>query len=182
MHMTAHVHTPYVHESLFFDPFPWLSLLWSHAKGPRAGAAPRVLRCTAPLQPACRGGEAVTLGGDPVAISVVSLDYSGRTECTWVITGVPPIELNFTSFETRSSDYVKVYKGNGTNGRLLKKYSGSVLPPPLRSTAGTFTVTFTSGSHTRGKGFGAVLQAALGAPLASAARVSPALAVLPCAP
>ena len=118
------------------------------------------------MPPACDGGEAVTLGVEPVTISVV--DYTDNTECTWVITGVPPIQLNFTSFDTKhGSDYVTVYKGNGTSGRLLRYFSGSDLPPPVQWSAGTLTVVFTSDSRVSAKGFVAVLQAAAGVPLAA---------------
>jgi hypothetical protein len=118
------------------------------------------------VPPACDGGEAVTLGVEPVTISVV--DYTDNTECTWVITGVPPIQLNFTSFDTKhGSDYVTVYKGNGTSGRLLRYFSGSDLPPPVQWSAGTLTVVFTSDSRVSAKGFVAVLQAAAGVPLAA---------------
>ena len=110
----------------------------------------------------------MSLGENPVTISVV--DYTDNMKCTWVITGVPPIEVRFTSFATEQGyDYVKVYKGNGTAGRLLSTYSGSALPPPLRSSAGTLTVDFTSDGGGNAQGFVAVLQAAPGAPFASAA-------------
>jgi hypothetical protein len=89
-------------------------------------------------------------------------------KCTWVVTGMPPIELSFSSFDTEhDADTVEVYKGNGMNGRLLRKYSGSDLPPPLQSSAGTLTVAFsTDYFSTNAKGFVAVLQAAPGAPCA----------------
>jgi hypothetical protein len=114
----------------------------------------------------------VTLGVAPVTISVV--DFTGYTEyntesveCMWVITGVPPIELKFISYDTEIHDYMKVYRGNGTDGRLLRKHSGSVVPPPLQSSAGTLTVTFSYGlSWNTSKGFVAVFQAAPGAPFA----------------
>ncbi len=123
------------------------------------------------LQPACNGGEAVTLGAAPVTISVNYTEYNTEgIKCMWVITGVPPIELKFISYDTEIYDYMKVYRGNGTDGRwgrLLRKHSGSVVPPPLQSSAGTLTVTFSYGlSWNTSKGFVAVFQAAPGAPFA----------------
>ena len=109
---------------------------------------------------ACNGGEHVTLGAEPVTISVV--DYTRNMNCTWAISGVPPIELTVTSLDTEADyDYVTVYDGQ----KMLREYTGSVLPPPLRVMDAAMTVTFASDGSTNAKGFVAVLKAIPGAPL-----------------
>jgi hypothetical protein len=90
---------------------------------------------------ACRGGD-VALAVEPVTISL--LGYTKNMRCTWVIIGVPPIELEFISFNTEPFlDLVTVYRGNGTDV-LLKEFSGKNRPARLKVRASTLTVTFTS--------------------------------------
>jgi hypothetical protein len=110
---------------------------------------------------ACLGGETVALAAEPVTISLRG--YTDSMQCTWVITGVPPIELEFISFATeRNYDFVTVYRGNGTDALLLRKFSGTDLPARLRVRGSTMTVTFTSDGGGSKDGFVAVLTAAGG--------------------
>ena len=105
---------------------------------------------------ACLGGETVALAAEPVTISLRG--YTGSMRCTWVITGVPPINLEFISFATeQNSDFVTVYRGNGTDVSL-RKLSGTDLPARLKVGASTMTVTFTSGRYDK-NGLVAVLKA-----------------------
>jgi hypothetical protein len=111
---------------------------------------------------ACLGGETVALAAEPVTISLRG--YTDSMQCTWVITGVPPIELEFISFATESCcDFVTVYRGNGTDA-WLRKFSGTDLPARLKVGASTMTVTFTSDESGNQDGFVAVLTAAGGCP------------------
>ena len=110
---------------------------------------------------ACLGGETVALAAEPVTISLRG--YTDSMRCTWVITGVPPIELEFISFATeRNYDFVTVYRGNGTDALWLKQFSGADLPARLKVWASTMTVTFTSDGGGSKDGFVAVLTAAGG--------------------
>ena len=118
---------------------------------------------------ACLGGETVALAAEPVTISLRG--YTDSMRCTWVITGVPPIELEFISFATEENyDFVTVYRGNGTDA-MLRKFSGTNLPARLRVGASTMTVTFTSDGSGNQDGFVAVLTAAGGC---SRCRLGPA--------
>jgi hypothetical protein len=125
----------------------------------------RPTRCGAhvlcPCSAACRSGETVALGAEPVTISL--LDYTYDMDCKWVVSGMPPIELSFTVFDlTERFDYVKVYEGSNTGGKMLKEYSGSSLPPPLLVKVARMTLAFSS--IVSGNGFVAVLKPALGTP------------------
>ena len=124
---------------------------------------------------ACLGGETVALAAEPVTISLRG--YTDSMRCTWVITGVPPIELEFISFATEENyDFVTVYRGNGTDV-LLKKFSGPDLPARLKVRASTMTVIFEVSLESIGwgnadpDGFVAVLTAAGGC---SRCRLGPA--------
>ena len=113
---------------------------------------------------ACLGGETVALAAEPVTISLRG--YTKSMRCTWVITGVPPIELEFISFATESCcDFVTVSRGNGTDALSKQQFSGTDLPARLRVRASTMTVTFTSDESGNQDGFVAVLTAAGGPPL-----------------
>jgi hypothetical protein len=116
-----------------------------------------VRRTPACYAAACLGGETVALAAEPVTISLRG--YTDSMRCTWVITGVPPIELEFISFATELNyDFVTVYRGNGTDA-LLKQFSGTDLPARLRVRGSTMTVTFTSDGGGSKDGFVAVLTA-----------------------
>ena len=107
---------------------------------------------------ACLGGETVALAAEPVTISLRG--YTDSMRCTWVITGVPPIEVEFISF-ANVENFVTVYRGNGTDV-WLRQFSGRDLPARLRVGASTMTVTLTSGGGGNQDGFVAVLTAAGG--------------------
>ena len=107
---------------------------------------------------ACLGGETVALAAEPVTISLRG--YTDSMRCTWVITGAPPIELEFISLATEENfDFVTVYRGNGTDVLLLREFSGTDLPARLKVGASTMTVTFTSDGDGNQDGFVAVLTA-----------------------
>jgi hypothetical protein len=117
-----------------------------------------VRRTPACYAAACLGGETVALAAEPVTISLRG--YTDSMRCTWVITGVPPIELEFISFATELNyDFVTVYRGNGTDAVLLKQFSGTDLPARLRVGASAMTVAFTSDGGDNLDGFVAVLKA-----------------------
>jgi hypothetical protein len=119
----------------------------------------RMHACYAALAP-CNGGKTVALAAEPVNISL--LGYTGNMRCKWVLTGVPPIELEFISFATElHNDFVTVYRGSGTDF-LLGKFSGADLPARLKVRASAMTIIFTSDSRTHKDGFVAVLKAAGG--------------------
>ncbi len=126
-----------------------------------------VRRTPACYAAACLGGETVALAAEPVTISLRG--YTDSMRCTWVITGVPPIEVEFISF-ANVENFVTVYRGNGTDV-WLRQFSGRDLPARLRVRASTMTVTLSSGGggltsfgNDNQDGFVAVLTAAGGCP------------------
>ncbi len=83
-------------------------------------------------------------------------DYSNNLNCQFLIQpqNVSNVSLNFTSFETESTnDYVKIYDGPTTASPLLGTYSGLNLPPSITSTGQSLLIVFTTDYVTVRKGW-----------------------------
>ncbi len=88
-----------------------------------------------------------------------ALNYDNDLTCTWLIRPTTPpsqLLLTFTAFATESGyDYVTIYDGISTSGRLLGTYSGTTLPPRLVATSGAFFIRFTTDANTVNQGWSA---------------------------
>ena len=83
-------------------------------------------------------------------------NYVGDMDCAWVInvSGSASISLDFTALDTEANlDFVKVYEGSDTGGKLLGTYSGSTIPPRIFATGEAMFVTWHSDALTVGQGF-----------------------------
>lgn len=88
-----------------------------------------------------------------------SSDYQNNMLCSKLIQPVStePIILTFTSFETEKGyDFVKVYDGPTTSSRLLGSFSGTSIPPVLKSSGGNMLITFTTDARITGSGWSAM--------------------------
>lgn len=52
------------------------------------------------------------------------------------------LEVNFSEFDTESFDHLYAYNGSNTSAPLLGDFSGTTLPPVLRATNGSGSLTF----------------------------------------
>ena len=86
-------------------------------------------------------------------------DYSGNSNCTWLIDpqdeqdSVSSITLNFSRFNLHSTDVVKVYDGGDASAALLASCSGNNLPTAIQSSGNKMFVTFTSDGGSSSSGF-----------------------------
>ena len=116
------------------------------------------LNYTAISQPYCQGTTTLTAPSGTFSDGSGNSDYTNRSNCRWLIqpSGATWIELSFTSFTTESGyDFVRVYDGATTTAPLLGSYSGSNIPPVLRSSGGSLLVVFTSDSSVTRAGWSA---------------------------
>ncbi len=116
------------------------------------------LNYTAISQPYCQGTTTLTAPNGTFSDGSGNSDYTNRSNCRWLIqpSGATWIELRFTSFNTESGyDFVRVYDGATTTAPLLGSYSGTNLPPVLRSSGGSMLVVFTSDSSVTRAGWSA---------------------------
>jgi hypothetical protein len=116
------------------------------------------LNYTAISQPYCQGTTTLTAPSGTITDGSGNSDYTNRANCRWLIQppGATQIELTFSSFNTESSyDFVKVYDGATTSAPLLGSYSGTTLPPVLRSSGGSLLILFTSDSSITRAGWSA---------------------------
>jgi len=83
-------------------------------------------------------------------------NYYNDQTCSWLIKpeGGTNIDLTFLNFSTEANnDFVTVYDGENTSGKLLGKFSGATLPSKITATSGNMYVVFTSNSNNIDKGF-----------------------------
>jgi hypothetical protein len=116
------------------------------------------LNYTAISQPYCQGTTILTAPSGTITDGSGNSDYTNRANCRWLIQppGATRIELTFSSFNTESGyDFVKVYDGATTSAPLLGSYSGTTLPPVLRSSGGSLLIVFTSDSSITRAGWSA---------------------------
>ncbi len=110
------------------------------------------------LQPQlCRGEKILTNTSGTITDGSGTEQYQPQSDCKWVIktTADKIIQLTFTSFELErgSSDYVAVYDGATTDSPMIGKYSGTNMPPVLRSTSNAMLVYFVSDKYVNRQGF-----------------------------
>ena len=75
-------------------------------------------------------------------------------DCRWNFSSNAVIELVFFSFRTESSaDFVSVYDGGSLSSPLIRKMSGSSLPPPITSSSINLYVKFSSDGTNTYDGF-----------------------------
>ena len=75
-------------------------------------------------------------------------------DCRWSFSSNAVIELVFVSFSTESSvDCVSVYDGGSLSSPLIRKMSGSSLPPPITSSSINLYVKFSSDGTNTYDGF-----------------------------
>ncbi|XP_022777811.1 lysyl oxidase homolog 2-like [Stylophora pistillata] len=80
--------------------------------------------------------------------------YSNNMDCRWNFSSNTKIELVFHSFSTESSiDFVSVYDGGSVSSPLIRKMSGSSLPPPITSSSNNLYVKFSSDGTNAFDGF-----------------------------
>jgi hypothetical protein len=116
------------------------------------------LNYTAISQPYCQGTTTLTAASGTITDGSGNSDYTNRANCRWLIQppGATWIELTFSSFNTESGyDFVRVYDGATTSAPLLGSYSGTTLPPVLRSSGGSLLIVFTSDSSITRAGWSA---------------------------
>ena len=78
-------------------------------------------------------------------------------DCRWNFSSNAVVELVFSSFRTESSaDFVSVYDGGSVSSPLIRKMSGSSLPPPIISSSNNLYVKFSSDGSNTYDGFEAV--------------------------
>jgi len=77
-------------------------------------------------------------------------DYPSGVQATWLISpqteidSIESIHLSFVEFNTNSSDILRVYGGNSTDGELLGEYSGSTIPSQINYDGNEMFITFSS--------------------------------------
>ena len=75
-------------------------------------------------------------------------------DCRWNFSSNAVIELVFFSFRTESSaDFVSVYDGGSLSSPLIRKMSGSSVPPPITSSSINLYVKFSSDGTNTYDGF-----------------------------
>jgi len=83
-------------------------------------------------------------------------DYPSGVNASWLISpqtetdSIETIYLSFVEFNTNSSDVLRVYGGNSTDGELLGEYSGSTIPNQISYDGNEVFVTFTSSGSAPG--------------------------------
>lgn len=82
--------------------------------------------------------------------------YAGREDCRWLIEAPEgkKITLQFTSFNTQARvDFVYVFDGDKTNGKIIALYSGPNIPPPVTSFHNKMLVWFVTNETMHGNGW-----------------------------
>jgi len=124
--------------------------------GFRAGLT-RSLGCSS-LGGGCSGTQTLTAASGTFSDGSGSGNYQNNSDCRWLIQppGATQIELTSPSFNTESGyDFVKAYDGATTSALLLGSYSGTALPPVLRSSGGSLLIVFASDSSITRAGWSA---------------------------
>lgn len=70
--------------------------------------------------------------------------YVNNTQCKWLLkpTGATTVSLKFLEFNLHSTDHLYVYNGPNTGSSLLGSYTGTTLPPSLKSTGNSMLLYF----------------------------------------
>ena len=108
---------------------------------------------------ACSGTSALTAASG--RFSDGPGDYANSLGCTWTIDTNGPTTLVFSKVALESNyDFVKVYEGLTTAGRLLQMLTGTAASESVTSASGQMTVVLTSDSSIAGSGFVATYNSA----------------------
>ncbi|MEO0683609.1 MAG: CUB domain-containing protein, partial [Cyanobacteria bacterium J06649_11] len=99
------------------------------------------------LAPSCTGITTLSAPSGIISDGSGSNNYNNNSRCAWLIDvpGATSINLNFTSFDTEVfSDFIIVFDGSTINSPVLGIYSGSDIPPNIKSTSSNILVVFYS--------------------------------------
>ena len=83
-------------------------------------------------------------------------DYSNNEDCFWRISpkNAISITLTFTEFDTeQDADFVTIYDGQSPTSPVLKRFSGSEIPPKITAQGGSMLVEFKTDYSNKFKGF-----------------------------
>lgn len=73
--------------------------------------------------------------------------YPNNINCQWHLSSNTTLELVFSIFKTRASDYLSLYDGTSASSNLIGRFSGEILPGPYAlSTTNNLYLTFSSSS------------------------------------
>lgn len=79
--------------------------------------------------------------------SSLSSTYGNNITCQWNLSSNTILELVFSIFKTKASDYLSVYDGTSASSNLIGRFSGEILPGPYAlSTTNNLYLTFSSSS------------------------------------
>ncbi|XP_061441668.1 cubilin [Rhineura floridana] len=88
------------------------------------------------------------------------MPYYHNAECYWLLKSShgSPFEIQFDQFHLEfhsrcQFDYLAVYDGNSTNARMLGKFCGNLIPPPIHSTGDSLYVKLRTDYSLGGGGF-----------------------------
>ena len=80
-------------------------------------------------------------------------NYGNNSKCKWLLkpSGASYVSLVFREFDLHPTDHLYVYNGSNTSAPLLGSFTGTNLPPNIKSTQGSMLLYFvTSSSFTAG--------------------------------
>ncbi|MCS6904199.1 MAG: CUB domain-containing protein [Bacteroidia bacterium] len=109
----------------------------------------------------CQAGAILTAPNGNFSDGNTSGEYGNNLSCSWLIepSNAAAIELRFERFSTeRCCDFVTVYDGNSDEAPILKRLSGTGDSEPIRSSAGSMFVTFTTDGSISSSGWQASYQ------------------------
>ncbi|XP_056595372.1 inactive serine protease PAMR1 isoform X3 [Triplophysa dalaica] len=124
-------------------------------------------RYCAECRPGWSGGDCLTCGGviHRRQGHLVLESYPTNARCEWTlkVDQTFTIDLRFMmlSLEFDYScqyDYVEVRDGDSLNSRIIGRYCGNELPPPIRSTGNSLHILFVSDGYKNFDGFFAIFQ------------------------
>ncbi|CAH3182324.1 unnamed protein product, partial [Porites evermanni] len=79
--------------------------------------------------------------------SSLTSTYPNNINCQWHLSSNTTLELVFSIFKTKASDYLSVYDGTSASSNLIGRFSGEILPGPYAlSTTNNLYLTFSSSS------------------------------------
>ncbi len=104
---------------------------------------------TAALNIPCYGTQVLTNSSGSISDGSGSANYRDNSDCRWVIrppSGAVGVKIEFTQFRTESGyDFVTLYDGGTVNSNyLIRRFSGTSLPPIVTSSIPEVLVYFTT--------------------------------------
>ncbi|CAL4062888.1 unnamed protein product, partial [Meganyctiphanes norvegica] len=80
--------------------------------------------------------------------------YMDNMNCTWIINSAVPLDISFSSFNTKSGkDILTIRNGSSSESVLIGNFSGNALPETLKMKTKDAYIQFTSNVRTVGNGF-----------------------------